>query len=134
MRYDEEALEEIQSDMDTAMAEINAIKDQLTRAKAEKAVTGKPADAAWFSSANAALKHKQLLHQQLQTKLATFKRRAKLENSQSFERTFVLIAKKMLRDSTYQKILNEVHRIEEEKNDVARIERSTIHGTARRGD
>lgn len=102
-------MEEIEAELDRALTDMNNIRAQIDRAKAEQKQGMGYSDADWFARANTALHIRGREHQNLQLE---FKRKRKEANeakaragNATFERQFMLNAKQILPPETYQAIM-----------------------------
>ena len=89
-------LESLQEQNDQLLLSIADIKHQLAIAKANAVGKGVYADPVWYAKATAALKYKQVEHQQLLTKIANAHRDARREFQNRFERAFLDISRERL--------------------------------------
>lgn len=103
--------------------ELTRIRAQLDHAKAERKETGMLADQHWFVNATAALRHKGRQRQTMQAVMSDLSKRRKEINRKLYERMrerrFVAAARAVLPHETYERIWNEVKRLEGEEEIAA---------------
>jgi hypothetical protein len=88
--------------------EMDSIRAQIEKAKADRRTTGAYSDPDWFYRANTALRARGRLHQRIQMRLAQLKREEKADNvanAHTVEREFVTAAKSILPRETFERIM-----------------------------
>ncbi len=107
----DEASKMTATDLDTRILELEGeateIDAQIRAAKAGQIETGVFANPSWFSKASNALKFKRFQIHTLQTARKKLKKGAHQEQTLSFERAFVIVAKRLLQDETYLMLCDE---------------------------
>jgi len=98
-------------DMDTRILELEGeateIDAQIRAAKAGQIETGIFANPAWFSKASNALKFKRFQIHTLQTARKKLKGEMHQGQTLTFERAFVIVAKRLLQEETYLMLCDE---------------------------
>lgn len=100
-----------ESAMDTRILELEGeateIDAQIRAAKAGQIETGVFANPSWFSKASNALKFKRFQIHTLQTARKKLKQASHQGQALTFERAFVVVAKRLLQDETYLMLCDE---------------------------